>query len=200
MTVCFYLEGSSIPACYWTLTEDKPWWLLSFKMDSVFPYETETSKATVSLTVMSNGYRTLSQHLNDLKKENFSLKLRIYFLEERIQQKYEESSEDVYRTVSRKSLLKCYLVPKGTVSGCSSSEKGPFMSKTVAAWAVFFFPLQRELDLSCWSEEFDCPFIILNDFLASSYCWPSCYTDLAEVMQTIVYLWDGSALLKLEFV
>ena len=49
---------------------------------------------------MSNGYRTLSQHLNDLKKENFSLKLRIYFLEERIQQKYEESCEDVYRTVS----------------------------------------------------------------------------------------------------
>ena len=49
---------------------------------------------------MSNGYRTLSQHLNDLKKENFSLKLRIYFLEERIQQKYDESSEDVYRTVS----------------------------------------------------------------------------------------------------
>lgn len=53
-----------------------------------------------TLTVMSNGYRTLSQHLNDLKRENFSLKLRIYFLEERIQQKYEESSEDVYRTVS----------------------------------------------------------------------------------------------------
>ncbi|XP_078791028.1 myomegalin isoform X27 [Oryzias latipes] len=47
---------------------------------------------------MSNSYRTLSQHLNDLKKENFSLKLRIYFLEERIQQKFEESSEDVYRT------------------------------------------------------------------------------------------------------
>ncbi|XP_069368003.1 myomegalin-like isoform X12 [Paralichthys olivaceus] len=47
---------------------------------------------------MSNCYRTLSQHLNDLKKENFSLKLRIYFLEERIQQKFEESSEDVYRT------------------------------------------------------------------------------------------------------
>ncbi|MEE6496253.1 hypothetical protein FKM82_002272 [Ascaphus truei] len=46
---------------------------------------------------MSNGYRTLSQHLNDLKKENFSLKLRIYFLEERIQQKYEDSSEDVYK-------------------------------------------------------------------------------------------------------
>ncbi|XP_040854380.1 myomegalin-like isoform X2 [Ochotona curzoniae] len=46
---------------------------------------------------MSNGYRTLSQHLNDLKKENFSLKLRIYFLEERMQQKYEASQEDIYR-------------------------------------------------------------------------------------------------------
>ncbi|XP_067109329.1 CDK5 regulatory subunit-associated protein 2-like [Osmerus mordax] len=47
---------------------------------------------------MANCYRTLSQHLNDLKKENFSLKLRIYFLEERIQGKYVESSDDVYRT------------------------------------------------------------------------------------------------------
>uniref|UniRef100_H3AEU2 Phosphodiesterase 4D interacting protein n=1 Tax=Latimeria chalumnae TaxID=7897 RepID=H3AEU2_LATCH len=46
---------------------------------------------------MSNGYRTLSQHLNDLKKENFSLKLRIYFLEERMQQKYEDSSEDIHK-------------------------------------------------------------------------------------------------------
>uniref|UniRef100_A0A2D4FAP1 Centrosomin N-terminal motif 1 domain-containing protein n=1 Tax=Micrurus corallinus TaxID=54390 RepID=A0A2D4FAP1_MICCO len=46
---------------------------------------------------MSNGYRTLSQHLNDLKKENFSLKLRIYFLEECIQQKYEDNREDIYR-------------------------------------------------------------------------------------------------------
>uniref|UniRef100_A0A673KY37 Centrosomin N-terminal motif 1 domain-containing protein n=1 Tax=Sinocyclocheilus rhinocerous TaxID=307959 RepID=A0A673KY37_9TELE len=48
---------------------------------------------------MSNTYRTLSQHLNDLKKENFSLKLRIYFLEERIQQKFEDSSDEIYRTV-----------------------------------------------------------------------------------------------------
>ncbi|KAL7851051.1 hypothetical protein AOLI_G00214070 [Acnodon oligacanthus] len=42
--------------------------------------------------------REFEQHLNDLKKENFSLKLRIYFLEERIQQKYENNSDDVYRT------------------------------------------------------------------------------------------------------
>uniref|UniRef100_A0A672LFV1 Centrosomin N-terminal motif 1 domain-containing protein n=1 Tax=Sinocyclocheilus grahami TaxID=75366 RepID=A0A672LFV1_SINGR len=47
---------------------------------------------------MSNTYRTLSQHLNDLKKENFSLKLRIYFLEERIQQKFEDGSDEIYRT------------------------------------------------------------------------------------------------------
>lgn len=52
------------------------------------------------LPTMSNGYRTLSQHLNDLKKENFSLKLRIYFLEERMQQKYEASREDIYKRVS----------------------------------------------------------------------------------------------------
>lgn len=52
------------------------------------------------LPTMSNGYRTLSQHLNDLKKENFSLKLRIYFLEERMQQKYEVSREDIYKRVS----------------------------------------------------------------------------------------------------
>uniref|UniRef100_A0A8C9NNU5 Centrosomin N-terminal motif 1 domain-containing protein n=1 Tax=Serinus canaria TaxID=9135 RepID=A0A8C9NNU5_SERCA len=39
----------------------------------------------------------LRGHLNDLKKENFSLKLRIYFLEERVQQKGEDSRDDVYR-------------------------------------------------------------------------------------------------------
>lgn len=54
--------------------------------------------------VMSNcnfhGYRTISQHLNDLKKENFSLKLRIYFLEEKIQQTFEQSSDDVHKKVS----------------------------------------------------------------------------------------------------
>ena len=50
---------------------------------------------------MFNGYRTISQHLTDLKKENFSLKLRIYFLEERFQQRFEDSSsEDVHRKVS----------------------------------------------------------------------------------------------------
>uniref|UniRef100_A0A3Q2FXP8 Centrosomin N-terminal motif 1 domain-containing protein n=1 Tax=Cyprinodon variegatus TaxID=28743 RepID=A0A3Q2FXP8_CYPVA len=45
--------------------------------------------------------RFMGGHLNDLKKENFSLKLRIYFLEEKIQQKFEESSDEVHKTVSR---------------------------------------------------------------------------------------------------
>ena len=75
---------------------------------------------------MANCYRTLSQHLNDLKKENFSLKLRIYFLEERIQGKYVESSDDVYRTVStalypvlphaQYSPLPCLSLPHGQYS------------------------------------------------------------------------------------
>ncbi|KAL8177975.1 UNVERIFIED_CONTAM: hypothetical protein K2H54_024624 [Gekko kuhli] len=42
-------------------------------------------------------HKYLLEHLNDLKKENFSLKLRIYFLEERMQQKYEATRDDVYR-------------------------------------------------------------------------------------------------------
>lgn len=50
------------------------------------------------------GCRTISQHLNDLKKENFSLKLRIYFLEEKIQQKFEESGDDVHKRVSERRM------------------------------------------------------------------------------------------------
>ena len=39
------------------------------------------------------------QQITELKKENFSLKLRIYFLEERMLQKYGDG-EDVFKTVS----------------------------------------------------------------------------------------------------
>ncbi|KAJ0064983.1 hypothetical protein NL108_000954 [Boleophthalmus pectinirostris] len=46
-----------------------------------------------------HGYRTLSQHLSDLKKENFSLKLRIYFLEERVQG--QSPDPDLSKTVSK---------------------------------------------------------------------------------------------------
>ncbi|XP_036090889.1 myomegalin isoform X4 [Rousettus aegyptiacus] len=47
--------------------------------------------------VRTQALRDFEKHLNDLKKENFSLKLRIYFLEERMQQKYEASREDIYK-------------------------------------------------------------------------------------------------------
>uniref|UniRef100_A0A2K6F554 Phosphodiesterase 4D interacting protein n=1 Tax=Propithecus coquereli TaxID=379532 RepID=A0A2K6F554_PROCO len=50
--------------------------------------------------VQTQALRDFEKHLNDLKKENFSLKLRIYFLEERMQQKYEASREDIYKRVS----------------------------------------------------------------------------------------------------
>uniref|UniRef100_A0A3Q3MV79 CDK5 regulatory subunit associated protein 2 n=1 Tax=Mastacembelus armatus TaxID=205130 RepID=A0A3Q3MV79_9TELE len=39
-----------------------------------------------------------------LKKENFNLKLRIYFMEERMQQKCDDSTEDIFKTVSLESL------------------------------------------------------------------------------------------------
>ncbi|XP_044094977.1 myomegalin-like isoform X16 [Neovison vison] len=47
--------------------------------------------------VQTQALRDFEKHLNDLKKENFSLKLRIYFLEERMQQKYEASRDDIYK-------------------------------------------------------------------------------------------------------
>uniref|UniRef100_H0XE44 Phosphodiesterase 4D interacting protein n=1 Tax=Otolemur garnettii TaxID=30611 RepID=H0XE44_OTOGA len=69
------------------------------------PSYTWRSGQTYSLRAFDNppqvqqtqALRDFEKHLNDLKKENFSLKLRIYFLEERMQQKYEASREDVYR-------------------------------------------------------------------------------------------------------
>lgn len=51
--------------------------------------------------------RTISQHLNDLKKENFSLKLRIYFLEEKIQRRFEQSRDDVHKKVRPFCLFRC---------------------------------------------------------------------------------------------
>ncbi|KAK6308721.1 hypothetical protein J4Q44_G00201840 [Coregonus suidteri] len=57
----------------------------------------ETEKGPPPPPLQTHSLREFEQHLKDLKKENFSLKLRIYFLEERIQQKYEDSSDDVHK-------------------------------------------------------------------------------------------------------
>ncbi|XP_039544786.1 myomegalin-like isoform X3 [Pimephales promelas] len=56
------------------------------------------SEDTDKVPLQTHTLKEFEQHLNDLKKENFSLKLRIYFLEERIQQKFEDGGDDVYRT------------------------------------------------------------------------------------------------------
>ncbi|KAF4099664.1 hypothetical protein G5714_019790 [Onychostoma macrolepis] len=60
--------------------------------------DSSSDDAEKSSVLQTHSLREFEQHLNDLKKENFSLKLRIYFLEERFQQKFEDSSsEDVHR-------------------------------------------------------------------------------------------------------
>lgn len=48
---------------------------------------------------MLNKYIYLQQ-ITALKKENFNLKLRIYFMEERMQQKCDDSTEDIFKTVN----------------------------------------------------------------------------------------------------
>lgn len=40
------------------------------------------------------------QQITELKKENFNLKLRIYFLEERMQQEFDGPIEHICKTVS----------------------------------------------------------------------------------------------------
>ncbi|KAI1232064.1 hypothetical protein IHE44_0007117 [Lamprotornis superbus] len=47
----------------------------------------------VFLNRKGDGY----QQITDLKKENFNLKLRIYFLEERMQQKFDGPTEEIYK-------------------------------------------------------------------------------------------------------
>ncbi|KAM6336977.1 CDK5 regulatory subunit-associated protein 2 isoform 4-T4 [Alca torda] len=41
--------------------------------------------------------RLAAKQITDLKKENFNLKLRIYFLEERMQQKFDGPTEEIYK-------------------------------------------------------------------------------------------------------
>uniref|UniRef100_UPI0001E91AD9 myomegalin isoform 3 n=2 Tax=Danio rerio TaxID=7955 RepID=UPI0001E91AD9 len=65
---------------------------------SMIDMDSSSVDAEKSSVLQTHSLREFEQHLNDLKKENFSLKLRIYFLEERFQQTFEDSSsEDVHR-------------------------------------------------------------------------------------------------------
>lgn len=45
------------------------------------------------------------QQITELKKENFNLKLRIYFLEERMQQEFAGPTEHIYKTVNTRFWL-----------------------------------------------------------------------------------------------
>ena len=175
---------------------------LSFNMDSVFPHSTEGSKTTdlflpnghdkrcrCSLTVMSNGYRTLSQHLNDLKKENFSLKLRIYFLEERIQQKFEESSEDVYRTVSSTALTE-YEEMNGNLTGdewgCDWLHFREQENNTMISTSWYYSISTLMVWCESWSVPLSIEIILIMEVVqrhwsTSTGCWPSCCADLSDV-------------------
>ncbi|XP_038600485.1 CDK5 regulatory subunit-associated protein 2 isoform X2 [Tachyglossus aculeatus] len=55
-----------------------------------------SSEEAVSPTRARN-MRDYENQITDLKKENFNLKLRIYFLEERMQQKFDGPTEDIYK-------------------------------------------------------------------------------------------------------
>ncbi|KAL6468178.1 hypothetical protein MHYP_G00238550 [Metynnis hypsauchen] len=90
----------------WTDVSGEPSWLDAERTCTVDQEGNVCRNATDYLSddadkappLQAHTLKEFEQHLNDLKKENFSLKLRIYFLEERIQQKYENNSDDVYRT------------------------------------------------------------------------------------------------------
>ncbi|KAK7131585.1 hypothetical protein R3I94_016644 [Phoxinus phoxinus] len=62
----------------------------NFSMDNITEQRMSPSKA---LTM-----KDYENQITALKKENFNLKLRIYFLEERVQQKCDDSTEDIYKT------------------------------------------------------------------------------------------------------
>ncbi|KAF4098928.1 hypothetical protein G5714_020958 [Onychostoma macrolepis] len=67
----------------------------NFSMDSMtaplFPGQRMSPAKALTMKDYEN-------QITALKKENFNLKLRIYFLEERVQQKCDDSTEDIYKT------------------------------------------------------------------------------------------------------
>ncbi|KAI0230013.1 hypothetical protein LSAT2_019584 [Lamellibrachia satsuma] len=65
--------------------------------DGSVPMVTKAGSGRMS-PVRSRTMKEYDQQLAELKKENFSLKLRIYFLEERMQQKFSGNGEEVFKT------------------------------------------------------------------------------------------------------
>ncbi|XP_013918776.1 PREDICTED: CDK5 regulatory subunit-associated protein 2-like [Thamnophis sirtalis] len=56
----------------------------------------EVAEETVSPS-RARTMKDFENQITELRKENFNLKLRIYFLEDRIQQKFDDPHDDVYR-------------------------------------------------------------------------------------------------------
>ncbi|KAJ8339140.1 hypothetical protein SKAU_G00359260 [Synaphobranchus kaupii] len=69
--------------------------------DRGFAMETVTASVHPGQTMSPVKPLTMKDYENQitgLKKENFNLKLRIYFMEERMQQKFDDSTEDIFKT------------------------------------------------------------------------------------------------------
>lgn len=66
---------------------------LMFSFNPCYPIKSGLFRCSTRL------FSDLLQQITALKKENFNLKLRIYFMEERMQQKCEDSTEDIFKTV-----------------------------------------------------------------------------------------------------
>ncbi|XP_062409721.1 CDK5 regulatory subunit-associated protein 2 isoform X2 [Sardina pilchardus] len=69
--------------------------LAEFSMDGMSASTFPPGKMSPSKALTMKDYEN---QITALKKENFNLKLRIYFLEERMQQKCDDSTEDIYKT------------------------------------------------------------------------------------------------------
>ncbi|XP_048114430.1 LOW QUALITY PROTEIN: CDK5 regulatory subunit-associated protein 2 [Alosa alosa] len=69
--------------------------LAEFSMDGMSAPTFPPGKISPSKALTMKDYEN---QITALKKENFNLKLRIYFLEERMQQKCDDSTEDIYKT------------------------------------------------------------------------------------------------------
>ncbi|XP_064650443.1 myomegalin-like isoform X3 [Lineus longissimus] len=65
--------------------------------DGSIPTVTKAHSGRMS-PVRARTMKEYDQQIADLKKENFSLKLRIYFLEERVQQQFDGDSEALFKT------------------------------------------------------------------------------------------------------
>ena len=82
-------EHQKLWYCFWC-------WFREIKFDITLKKNNkkkQQKKTTTTTYILNISF----QQIGELKKENFDLKLRIYFLEERLQQKF--GDEDVFKTV-----------------------------------------------------------------------------------------------------